>query len=40
MRALVDDTSELQVARIAFVEAHSALARAESAGRLRAADAV
>lgn len=39
MRALVSRTSELQVARIAFVEAHSALARAQAGGRLSSGDA-
>lgn len=39
MRALVSRTTELQVARIAFVETHSALARAHAAGRLRSSDA-
>lgn len=39
MRSLVKETTELQVARIAFVEAHSGLARAQLGGRLSPADA-
>lgn len=39
MRTLVSATNELQVARIAYVEAHSALARAQAGGRLPIVDA-